>query len=162
MIKIIIEFVFQLIRSQPNRRICYNGNRLEVNETTNYNFDDMIPFNIQREYEGHYKKTLGVGLIDRNHLSNNNKFYSIKKDEFTEEMDCWGFKDECQFPKFMADIPNYWRNKLDAIIHLEDDWLILFNNNSKPVFCMASKSMSFTEAVRIHLKIVIKFIKNIN
>ena len=105
-----------------------------------------------------FSNHLFTGLIDRQNCFND-KFYSFKKNAFTEEKVCWNVKGYvCEVPKFMADIQIYWRLRLDAIIELRTDvnkedyyCLILFNNNSNPVFCVIDSKLSFTERVRLEL-----------
>ena len=158
-----ISFI-QLIRSQTTNEIkrkCYFEDKLEVDGTTKSNFDSMIAYNMLSIQDISFKDSLGVGLIDRNHCSN--QFYSINKDNFTKDNRCWPppnnnpKRDQCLIPEFIEDIPYYWRSRLDAIIELHMDWyndgtwywLILLNNNSQPLFCITGWSDSFAKGVRL-------------
>ena len=67
------------------------------------------------------------------------------------------------WPKFIADIGDNheWRKKLDAVIDLSQDlinpqnsWLLLFDDNSKPLFCIIAKSESFNKGVRLQNSII--------
>ena len=163
-----IKFVFQILW-RPHKPMCFaykervfNGHRITKDSV--FESNTLIAFNpipVYRAVNLSHENTFRIGVIDTKN-SSILMFYSFQRDMALEPKDCSDV--DCVLPLFLTDIPDYWRSNLNAILDLTNDtinqrqsWLLLFNNKSKPLFCIVDKTQNFTKGVRLDTSL--KFIK---
>ena len=145
------------------RRVCHHQKKGDSDrDYTVPNFslgsqlkESDVPF-LQKHFDTHHEWST-FGVIDTT-TNSKPKYYNIQSNE-DRSSQCP--PQDCPEPKFVDCMPTYWRTKLNGILDLSEygfypfnrrqSWLLLFNNQSMPVFCIVDKNNTFTEGVRLEL-----------
>ena len=160
----IIAFAFQIINSTTVRRLCVQVGLANPNPHVNAIGTELkesdVPYH-PKPFNTFPKQWLSFGIVPTITTNSKTQIYFMETDQWNEfhrvhKQTDFCPPEHCPEPKFIDCMPDYWRTKLNGILDLSEyrfnrreRWLLVFNNQSKPVFCIVDKDKKFTEGVRL-------------